>query len=326
MPPASLRRGSRRRRAARRYGWPCQGPDMPMLRGIVHDPTARRMGGVAGHAGLFSTAADLAIFCRMLLDGGALQRRPDPVAAGGREDDNAVDAAGRAERPRPRLGHRFLVLVQPRRAAADRLVRPHRVHRHVALDRSGDRDVRRVPVEPRASRTARETSRRCARAWRHGRGRSITGVPADMRSRTVSPDAISARRDRAPPAPPPDAGADRHRRAAGEGLRAAARQARRARHQPHRPRPRRRDHDRSAARREGRQARRALQPGARHPRHSRREGAVGDGREDRPADPLALRRDPPADRPRCSRASTRWSSTSRTSAPASTPTSRRWRT
>jgi len=40
------------------------------LRGVVHDPTARRMGGVAGHAGLFSTAADLAIFCRMLLDGG----------------------------------------------------------------------------------------------------------------------------------------------------------------------------------------------------------------------------------------------------------------
>ena len=43
-----------------------------MLRGIVHDPTARRMGGVAGHAGLFSTAADLSRFCRMMLDGGAL--------------------------------------------------------------------------------------------------------------------------------------------------------------------------------------------------------------------------------------------------------------
>ena len=43
-----------------------------MLRGVVHDPTARRMGGVAGHAGLFSTAEDLAIFCRMLLGGGAV--------------------------------------------------------------------------------------------------------------------------------------------------------------------------------------------------------------------------------------------------------------
>jgi uncharacterized protein YbbC (DUF1343 family)/CubicO group peptidase (beta-lactamase class C family) len=52
------------------YGWPCEGEDRKMLRGVVHDPTARRMAGVAGHAGLFSTAADLAIFARMLLDGG----------------------------------------------------------------------------------------------------------------------------------------------------------------------------------------------------------------------------------------------------------------
>ena len=41
-----------------------------MLVGEVHDPTARFMGGVAGHAGLFSTADDLAIFAQMLLDGG----------------------------------------------------------------------------------------------------------------------------------------------------------------------------------------------------------------------------------------------------------------
>jgi CubicO group peptidase (beta-lactamase class C family) len=40
--------------------------------GVVHDPTARRMGGVAGHAGLFSTAGDLEIFARMLLAGGEL--------------------------------------------------------------------------------------------------------------------------------------------------------------------------------------------------------------------------------------------------------------
>lgn len=41
-----------------------------VLRGEVHDPRARGMGGVAGHAGLFSTAQDLAIFCQMLLNGG----------------------------------------------------------------------------------------------------------------------------------------------------------------------------------------------------------------------------------------------------------------
>jgi len=40
--------------------------------GVVHDPTAWRMGGVAGHAGLFSSADDLARFARMLLAGGEL--------------------------------------------------------------------------------------------------------------------------------------------------------------------------------------------------------------------------------------------------------------
>jgi uncharacterized protein YbbC (DUF1343 family)/CubicO group peptidase (beta-lactamase class C family) len=44
--------------------------DHVMLRGVVHDPTARRMGGVAGHAGLFSTADDLAKFAQALLNGG----------------------------------------------------------------------------------------------------------------------------------------------------------------------------------------------------------------------------------------------------------------
>jgi uncharacterized protein YbbC (DUF1343 family)/CubicO group peptidase (beta-lactamase class C family) len=42
------------------------------FRGVVHDPTARHMGGVAGHAGLFSTAADLAHYARMLLNRGEL--------------------------------------------------------------------------------------------------------------------------------------------------------------------------------------------------------------------------------------------------------------
>jgi uncharacterized protein YbbC (DUF1343 family) len=41
-------------------------------RGVVHDPTARHMGGVAGHAGLFFTASDLARYARMLLNYGTL--------------------------------------------------------------------------------------------------------------------------------------------------------------------------------------------------------------------------------------------------------------
>ena len=41
------------------------------LRGQVHDPTSYRMNGVAGHAGLFSTANDLAIYCQMIMNGGS---------------------------------------------------------------------------------------------------------------------------------------------------------------------------------------------------------------------------------------------------------------
>jgi len=61
---------------ARKAGWlakiaPTQYDESEkMLRGVVHDPTARRMGGVAGHAGLFSTGDDLARFAQDLLNGG----------------------------------------------------------------------------------------------------------------------------------------------------------------------------------------------------------------------------------------------------------------
>lgn len=39
-----------------------------LIRGTVHDPTTRRMGGVAGHAGVFSTAHDVSIYAQALLD------------------------------------------------------------------------------------------------------------------------------------------------------------------------------------------------------------------------------------------------------------------
>jgi len=54
------------------------------VHGIVHDENACALGGVAGHAGLFSSARDLAVFCQMLLDGGqyggARLIRPTTVA------------------------------------------------------------------------------------------------------------------------------------------------------------------------------------------------------------------------------------------------------
>jgi uncharacterized protein YbbC (DUF1343 family)/CubicO group peptidase (beta-lactamase class C family) len=52
------------------------------LRGEVHDDTARYMGGVAGHAGVFTTAADLAKFAQMMLDQGEVK--------GDKGEDHAV--------------------------------------------------------------------------------------------------------------------------------------------------------------------------------------------------------------------------------------------
>src|SRR5262249_46903070 len=57
--------------------------DGQIILGAVHDPRSFAMGGVAGHAGLFSTADDLARYCRMLLRGGELDGvrilKPDTV-------------------------------------------------------------------------------------------------------------------------------------------------------------------------------------------------------------------------------------------------------
>ena len=51
-----------------------------LLRGTVHDPTTRRMGGVAGHAGVFSTAHDMSLFAQALLDKLLHDTGPFPVS------------------------------------------------------------------------------------------------------------------------------------------------------------------------------------------------------------------------------------------------------
>src|SRR5499427_7386272 len=68
------------------------------LRGQVHDPTSFRMGGVAGHAGLFSTADDLAIFCQTLLNGGVYNgtRILSPMTIATMTQPHAVSESGAA--------------------------------------------------------------------------------------------------------------------------------------------------------------------------------------------------------------------------------------
>lgn len=69
-----------------------------MMRGEVHDPTANRMNGVAGHAGLFSSADDLAVFCQMILNGGewAKARILSPMGVAAMTQPRTVNVEGAA--------------------------------------------------------------------------------------------------------------------------------------------------------------------------------------------------------------------------------------
>ncbi len=69
-----------------------------LLRGTVHDPTTRRMGGVAGHAGVFSTARDVALFAQALLD--RLAGRPSDFPL----KRETLELMTRPEQPKTALG------------------------------------------------------------------------------------------------------------------------------------------------------------------------------------------------------------------------------
>src|SRR5579862_6731677 len=85
------------------------------LRGVVHDDTSRYMGGVDGHAGLFTTADDLAKFAQMMLDRG--QANGVPVSPQHRGQVHRTRLARGSARPAwPRLGYRLALFQQSRRA------------------------------------------------------------------------------------------------------------------------------------------------------------------------------------------------------------------
>ncbi|WP_019545995.1 serine hydrolase domain-containing protein [Streptomyces sulphureus] len=67
-PPRTLRRRIAATEDQRR---PWAKVDRGLLHGVVHDENAHALGGVAGHAGLFAGACDVAVVCRTLLSGGA---------------------------------------------------------------------------------------------------------------------------------------------------------------------------------------------------------------------------------------------------------------
>ena len=139
--------------------------DGPPLRGVVHDPTARYMGGVAGHAGLFSTADDLARFAQMMLNGGELDgvRLFSPLTV-----RKFTEPQSPPDQPILRgLGWDIdsPLFRQPRRAVPHRLLRPHRLYRHFHLDRPVHQDLRHPAGQQRAPPAAARADPACAPRW-----------------------------------------------------------------------------------------------------------------------------------------------------------------
>ncbi len=175
LPPESLRSRIAPTERCRPLAWPCVAPgdeSVPFLRGIVHDPTARRMDGVAGHAGLFSTAADLSRFCRMLMAEGRLgATRILSPATVARMSSPSTPAGMPAVRG---LGWDIDSSYSANRGdlLLDRIVRAYRLHRHVAVARSADAQLRHLSVQPCPSR---RQGRRdgAARQGGDGRGRRV---------------------------------------------------------------------------------------------------------------------------------------------------------
>ena len=227
QPPASLLP-----RIAPTERWPVK--TGPPLRGVVHDPTARNMGGVAGHAGLFSTADDLSRFAQMMLNGGELdgvrlfgpltvakfiepQTPPDqPILRGLGWDVDSPHSGNRGELfPIGSFGHTGFTGTS-----------------HV--DRPADQDLRDPAGQQRASRSAPRADAGARQGGDDcGRQRGTARAARD-------PDGIQRDSDRPRRAPPGGAQrrhADRPRRAGRDEIRAVRRQAHRPDHQPERARP-----------------------------------------------------------------------------------------
>lgn len=125
-----------------------------VMRGVVDDPTSRRMGGVAGHAGVFSTAADVGLFAQSLLD--RLAGRPSAFPLR-QATLQTMTAPNRPSAPGPFRAVRGLgwdidtgLLRLARHSLSRRQFRAHRVHRHLAVDRPRVGHLRRGPVQRRA--------------------------------------------------------------------------------------------------------------------------------------------------------------------------------
>ncbi len=179
LPPASLRARIAPTELDTATGQP--------LRGVVHDDTSRFMGGVAGHAGLFTTADDLAKFAQMMLDQGEAngKRLFSPLTI--EKFTTPAIARRSADSARSRLGYRFALFQQSRRFVSHRLVRAHRIYRHFHLDRSVQPQLRDPDDEFGAS-ASREIAHFAAQPHRHHRRGVLRNCRAGDRTNRLQRD------------------------------------------------------------------------------------------------------------------------------------------
>ena len=167
-------------------------PPRGMVRGSVHDENAWALNGVAGHAGVFSTADDLAVLAQTLINGGSygdtriLQRGLGATPCS--HNENAA-FPGNSHGLGFELDQRWYMDALSRPGDG----RPHRVHRHLDRHRPGEQVVRHPAHQPGAPEPqlgqqqpgpARGRPRpgaapsRCGRGRGTRRGSPVWGTPA----------------------------------------------------------------------------------------------------------------------------------------------------
>ena len=117
-----------------------------IIQGEVQDENASVLGGVAGHAGVFSTAEDVAVFAHTMLNGGYPILRPDTVKLFTRRESTPEGTF-----PSTRLGH-ALRTVAVRQVFLPALLRSPRLHRNLAVDRPRPPTFDNLVDEPHLAR------------------------------------------------------------------------------------------------------------------------------------------------------------------------------
>ena len=147
----------------------CAAPTLPMdddlrrgrlLIGEVHDNYAAALGGVAGHAGLFGTAPAVGTFARAVLRAARGDTTVPAPFSPALLSEFMTKNLGARQFARARLGYDAADFVV-RHAHVARGLRPRRLHRHIAVDRSGARSLFRAADQ---SRLRRRHARRDARS------------------------------------------------------------------------------------------------------------------------------------------------------------------